>query len=57
MIYLAEYLVTSYGDDDNVTKLLNSSRVHIMVSMNPDGFEKTYTGQVPGSDCIGTNGR
>lgn len=38
-IYLAQYLAMNYGKDDRVTKLLNSTEVHIMPSMNPDGFE------------------
>uniref|UniRef100_A0A914W539 Peptidase M14 carboxypeptidase A domain-containing protein n=1 Tax=Plectus sambesii TaxID=2011161 RepID=A0A914W539_9BILA len=42
LIMLAEYLLEAYGEDEAVTELLDSARVHIMPSMNPDGFEMAY---------------
>ncbi|KPJ13021.1 Carboxypeptidase D [Papilio machaon] len=41
MIYLAQYLLVNYGKDDRVTKLVNTTDIHLMPSLNPDGFEKS----------------
>lgn len=52
LLHLIDYLVTSHGKDMEVTRLINSTRIHIMPSMNPDGFEAV---QKP--DCYYSNGR
>lgn len=52
MLHFAESLLEKYGEDDNVTRLLDNTRIHIMPSMNPDGFEKSVEGQ-----CYGNVGR
>nr|QDC23058.1 carboxypeptidase A-like protein isoform S1 [Cupiennius salei]QDC23059.1 carboxypeptidase A-like protein isoform S2 [Cupiennius salei] len=52
LLHLASYLVSAYGSDDYVTWLLDHTRVHLMPSMNPDGFEASTEGQ-----CSGTQGR
>lgn len=52
VLHLASYLVSSYGQDEYVTWLLDNTRVHIMPSMNPDGFEASKQGE-----CSGTHGR
>lgn len=39
VIYLAQYLLANYGKDDRVTKLVNTTDIHLMPSLNPDGFE------------------
>uniref|UniRef100_A0A8C5U192 Carboxypeptidase M n=1 Tax=Malurus cyaneus samueli TaxID=2593467 RepID=A0A8C5U192_9PASS len=41
LLHLIDFLVTSYGRDPVITRLLNNTRVHIMPTMNPDGFEAT----------------
>ncbi|KAH9640540.1 hypothetical protein HF086_001589 [Spodoptera exigua] len=41
MVYLAQYLLANYGKDDRVTKLLNTTDIHLMPSLNPDGFESS----------------
>ncbi|XP_041442281.1 carboxypeptidase M isoform X2 [Xenopus laevis] len=51
MLHLIEFLVTSYKNDTGISLLINSTRIHIMPSMNPDGFDAS----VP--DCYGTTGR
>lgn len=40
----AEYLVSQYGKDADVTWLLDSQEVHIVFQMNPDGRKKAETG-------------
>ncbi|XP_008147005.2 carboxypeptidase M [Eptesicus fuscus] len=52
LLHLIDYLVTNDGKDLEITRLINSTRIHIMPSMNPDGFEA-----VKKPDCFYTNGR
>lgn len=51
MPYL-QYLVNSYTTDKYVKWLLDNTRIHILPSMNPDGFEVAREGQ-----CDGGQGR
>ncbi|MCJ8740075.1 hypothetical protein PDJAM_G00054690 [Pangasius djambal] len=51
LVYLVEYLLRSYGENQRVTELINSTDIFIMPSMNPDGFEKSVEG-----DCGGNAG-
>ena len=53
-IALADYLLKAYKNKKlrSVRRLLNSIDLHILHSMNPDGFEKASEGE-----CGGTNGR
>ncbi|XP_049794262.1 carboxypeptidase D-like [Schistocerca nitens] len=44
MIFLVEYLLKNYGRDERVTRLLDTTDIHIMPSMNPDGFENSSEG-------------
>lgn len=52
LLHLIEYLVTNDGRDPEITKLISNTRIHIMPSMNPDGFEA-----VKKPDCFYSNGR
>ncbi|CAB0016010.1 unnamed protein product [Nesidiocoris tenuis] len=52
MLHLIEYLVNSYNSDPYVKWLLDNTRIHILPSMNPDGFEVAREGQ-----CDGGQGR
>lgn len=40
MIQLMEYLCDNYGRIDLITRLINSTRIHIMPTMNPDGYSR-----------------
>lgn len=47
-----DYLLGGYGSDQYVTYLLDNTRIHLMPSMNPDGFELATEGE-----CAGGRGR
>ncbi|XP_042604190.1 carboxypeptidase D, b isoform X2 [Cyprinus carpio] len=49
LVYLIEYLLTQYGRDVTVTELVNRIDIYIMVSVNPDGFERAVEGDCTGS--------
>ena len=52
LLHLIAYLCTNYGTDPEVTELVNSTRIHIMPSMNPDGYSRAHLG-----DKAGVTGR
>lgn len=45
MLNLIEYLCRNYGTDPEVTSLVTNTRIHIMPSMNPDGYEVAVEGE------------
>ncbi|XP_066525488.1 carboxypeptidase M [Hoplias malabaricus] len=51
LLQLIDFLTKGYMNDPLVTKLLNSTRIHILPSMNPDGF------QASSRDCMYSLGR
>lgn len=52
LLQLIHYLVTSYNSDPYIKWLLDNTRIHLMPSMNPDGFEVSKEGT-----CDGAQGR
>ena len=52
LIHLIDHLLTQQGLDENVDYLLNNTRIHILPSMNPDGYERARL-----NDCMGASGR
>ncbi|XP_038139891.1 carboxypeptidase D [Cyprinodon tularosa] len=48
LLNLIEYLCHNYGTDPEVTQLVNNTRIHIMPSMNPDGYEVAVEGDRTG---------
>ncbi|KAI1294718.1 Carboxypeptidase D [Halotydeus destructor] len=48
LLYFTEHLLSNYQQDETVTQLVDSMEIHILPSMNPDGFEKASEG-----DCYG----
>ncbi|CAF0780087.1 unnamed protein product [Rotaria sordida] len=42
LIFFIEYLCINYEKNEYITQLINNIRIHIMPTMNPDGFEYEY---------------
>ncbi|KAM4700786.1 carboxypeptidase D isoform 2-T2 [Discoglossus pictus] len=53
LLNLIEYFCKNYGTDAEVTHLIQNTRIHIMPSMNPDGYEKAHEGDRDG--VVGRN--
>ncbi|XP_059834449.1 carboxypeptidase M-like [Hypanus sabinus] len=41
LLHLIDHMVEKYGEDSTITQIINSTRIHIMPSMNPDGYAET----------------
>lgn len=52
LLNLIQVLLEGYGKDRDLTHLVDSTRMHMMPSMNPDGWEKSVEG-----DCNSEKGR
>lgn len=50
LLYLIQHLLINYGRDEEVTSIVNSTEIHIIPSMNPDGYEIANEGDCPGFD-------
>lgn len=44
LLLLAKYLCENYKLDDRITKLIDTTRIHLLPSMNPDGYELSMEG-------------
>ncbi|XP_070501036.1 carboxypeptidase D-like isoform X3 [Chironomus tepperi] len=52
LLHLIQYFMTSYYTDPYIKWLLDNTRIHIMPSMNPDGYAASREGE-----CEGGKGR
>lgn len=52
LLQLIVYLVNSYPSNQYIKYLLDNTRIHLMPSMNPDGFESSGEGE-----CVMGSGR
>lgn len=50
LVYLTDHLLSQYGTDSRVTKLVDSTDIYIVPSVNPDGSEKAIEGDCKGSE-------
>ncbi|XP_066579909.1 carboxypeptidase M isoform X2 [Amia ocellicauda] len=41
LLHLIDHLTSNYNTDPTVTSMINNTRIHILPSMNPDGFESS----------------
>ena len=48
LLHLIYMLCVNYGKDERITRLVDTTRVHIMPCMNPDGYVKARLGDVQG---------
>lgn len=48
LLLLAKYLCENYKLNERITKLINSTRIHLLPSMNPDGYEMSTEGDEKG---------
>ncbi|CAG9791234.1 unnamed protein product [Diatraea saccharalis] len=55
MVYLAQYLLLNYGKNERVTKLVDNTEIHLMPSLNPDGFESSDVGCESQPNFVGRN--
>jgi carboxypeptidase D len=44
LLLLIRYLCENYGTDQRITDIVNSTRIHILPTMNPDGYELASPG-------------
>ncbi|KAH3826654.1 hypothetical protein DPMN_128563 [Dreissena polymorpha] len=49
LLHLIDLCVTSYGTNLTLTQFLNTTTVHIMPSMNPDGYNISVEGRCANS--------
>lgn len=52
LLQLIDYMLNNQSTDSNIDFIMKNTRVHILVSLNPDGFERANIG-----DCDGLTGR
>ena len=53
LLYLLDYLCTLYlAGNEDIQNLIDTTRIHVMPSMNPDGYERSTEG-----DCNSVKGR
>ena len=46
LVYFVEYLLNNYGKESRITHLVDNTNIFVMISMNPDGFERAKEGEI-----------
>lgn len=44
LLYFAYVLCENYGKNEYISRLINNTRIHLMPSLNPDGYERGFAG-------------
>jgi len=57
LLHLIDYMLTNQATDPEVDYLLKNTRIHILPSMNPDGYAMAVEGQCAGSGRNNKNGQ
>ena len=53
LLHFADFLLSNYSTNAQVRLLLDNARVHLMPSMNPDGYEFTLQhGNKRSANCV-----
>jgi hypothetical protein len=55
LFHLIDYMLTNSTRDENVAFIMQNTRVHIMPSLNPDGFERAKVGDCDADENIITS--
>lgn len=42
LLYLAQYLTSSYGVDDRITRIVDTTDIYLMPTLNPDGYSVSH---------------
>jgi carboxypeptidase D len=58
LIHLIHYLLDDYSKNETIKTLMDNTVIHILVSMNPDGYQKAFEAAVDDRPtCFGDIGR
>ncbi|KRY47439.1 Carboxypeptidase -like protein, partial [Trichinella britovi] len=57
LLYLIHVLCENYGENSFITHLIDNTRIHIMPSMNPDGYENAVEANCHPGDIMDYTGR
>ena len=48
LLHLIQTMCDEYGTNERITKLVDTTRIHILPCMNPDGYVRAHVGDVQG---------
>lgn len=45
LLYLAQYMTSLYGSDDRISRIVDTTDIYLMPTLNPDGYSASQVGQ------------